>query len=46
MTVYYLLNQNSGGIDSQFIFDHSMQPLMILTGRFGLNQNGTPPLDH
>ncbi|MFD1411369.1 LURP-one-related/scramblase family protein [Lapidilactobacillus gannanensis] len=40
MTIYYLLNQTIGGSDSQFIFDHNMQPLMILTGRFGLNQNG------
>lgn len=38
MAIYYLLNQNPGGIKSQFIFDQDYQPLMILTGQFGFSQ--------
>ncbi|MFD1466382.1 hypothetical protein ACFQ4L_09950 [Lapidilactobacillus mulanensis] len=38
MTVYYLLNQNQSGINSQFIFDEQYHPLFLLTGQFGFGQ--------
>ncbi|WP_125606864.1 LURP-one-related/scramblase family protein [Lapidilactobacillus bayanensis] len=38
MAVYYLLNQNPNGVNSQFIFDEDYQPIMILTGQFDISQ--------
>ncbi len=38
MAIYYLLNQNPNGVNSQFIFDQNYQSIMILTGQFGFSQ--------